>query len=103
MSTGVWWCVPVYDHSCEPKIADRKKVSTSHNFPKLRTISITEYRFASKTTIRHFSTEAMSRKMYAAPKRAIIGENGIDPLEQLYFLGWTKILDFLCICSLPSE
>ena len=43
------------------------------------------------------SAEAMGRKFYAAPKRALIGDGGnwIDPLGQLHFDGWLQILDFL--------
>ena len=43
------------------------------------------------------SAEAMARKMYAAPKRAIVGDGGnwIEPLGQLHFPGWIQILDFL--------
>jgi len=43
------------------------------------------------------SAEAMHRKMYAAKKRALIGDGGnwIDPLGQLHFPDWVQILDFL--------
>ena len=43
------------------------------------------------------SAEAMSRKMYAAKKRAIVGDGGnwIEPLGQLHFPDWIQILDFL--------
>jgi hypothetical protein len=43
------------------------------------------------------SAEAMKRKMYAARKRAVIGDGGnwIDPLEQMHFPDWVQILDFL--------
>ena len=43
------------------------------------------------------SAEAMSRKMYAAPKRALIGDGGnwVEPLGQLHFPDWIQILDFL--------
>lgn len=43
------------------------------------------------------SAEAMHRKMYAAKKRALIGDGGnwIDPLGQLHFPDWIQILDFL--------
>jgi hypothetical protein len=43
------------------------------------------------------SAEAMTRKFYAARKRAVIGDGGnwIDPLAQLHFPGWVQILDFL--------
>ena len=43
------------------------------------------------------SAEAMTRKMYAAPRRAIVGDGGnwIEPLGQLHFPGWIQILDFL--------
>ncbi|HSZ56301.1 MAG TPA: hypothetical protein VK797_11610 [Tepidisphaeraceae bacterium] len=43
------------------------------------------------------SAEAMRRKMYAAKKRAVIGDGGnwIDPLEQMHFPDWVQILDFL--------
>ena len=43
------------------------------------------------------SAEAMQRKMYAAKKRAAIGDgcNWIEPLVQLHFPGWLQILDFL--------
>ena len=43
------------------------------------------------------SAEAMHRKMYAARKRAIIGDGGnwIEPLGQLHFPDWIQILDFL--------
>jgi hypothetical protein len=43
------------------------------------------------------SAEAMRRKMYAARKRAIIGDGGnwIDPLGQMHFPDWIQILDFL--------
>jgi hypothetical protein len=43
------------------------------------------------------SAEAMRRKMYAAKKRALIGDGGnwIDPLGQLHFPDWIQILDFL--------
>jgi hypothetical protein len=43
------------------------------------------------------SAEAMKRKMYAAPKRAVIGDGGnwIEPLGQMHFSGWLQILDFL--------
>jgi len=43
------------------------------------------------------SAEAMHRKMYAARKRAVIGDGGnwIDPLEQMHFPDWIQILDFL--------
>ena len=43
------------------------------------------------------SAEAMKRKMYAAKKRAVIGDGGnwIDPLEQMHFPDWIQILDFL--------
>jgi hypothetical protein len=43
------------------------------------------------------SAEAMGRKMYAAKKRALIGDGGnwIDPLGQMHFPDWIQILDFL--------
>jgi hypothetical protein len=43
------------------------------------------------------SAEAMNRKFYAAPKRAVIGDGGnwIDPLGQMHFPDWIAILDFL--------
>jgi hypothetical protein len=43
------------------------------------------------------SAEAMKRKFYAAPKRAVIGDGGnwIDPLGQMHFPDWIAILDFL--------
>jgi hypothetical protein len=43
------------------------------------------------------SAEAMKRKMYAAPKRAVVGDGGnwIAPLGQMHFDGWLQILDFL--------
>jgi hypothetical protein len=43
------------------------------------------------------SAEAMSRKMYAAKKRGLIGDGGnwIDPLGKLHFPDWIQILDFL--------
>jgi hypothetical protein len=43
------------------------------------------------------SAEAMHRKMYAAKKRALIGDGGnwIGPLGQLHFPDWIQILDFL--------
>jgi hypothetical protein len=43
------------------------------------------------------SAEALKRKMYAAKKRAFIGDGGnwIEPLGQMHFAGWTQILDFL--------
>jgi len=43
------------------------------------------------------SAEAMRRKMYAAPKRAVIGDGGnwVDPPGQMHFAGWEHILDFL--------
>jgi hypothetical protein len=43
------------------------------------------------------SAEAMARKMYAAPRRALIGDGGnwIDPLGQLHFPDWIQILDFV--------
>jgi hypothetical protein len=43
------------------------------------------------------SAEAMKRKMYAAKKRAVIGDGGnwIDPLGQMHFPDWIQILDFV--------
>lgn len=43
------------------------------------------------------SAEAMKRKMYAAKKRAVVGDGGnwIEPLGQMHFAGWQQILDFL--------
>jgi hypothetical protein len=43
------------------------------------------------------SAEAMSRKMYAAKKRGLIGDGGnwVDPLGKLHFPDWIQILDFL--------
>jgi hypothetical protein len=43
------------------------------------------------------SAEALKRKMYAAKKRAFIGDGGnwIEPLGQMHFAGWIQILDFL--------
>ena len=43
------------------------------------------------------SAEAMHRKMYAAKKRALIGDGGnwIGPLGQLHFPDWIQIPDFL--------
>jgi len=43
------------------------------------------------------SAEAMRRKMYAAPKRAVVGDGGnwVEPLGQLHFAGWEQVLDFL--------
>jgi hypothetical protein len=43
------------------------------------------------------SAEAMKRKMYAAKKRAVVGDGGnwIEPLGELHFSGWIQILDFL--------
>jgi hypothetical protein len=43
------------------------------------------------------SAEAMARKFYAAPKRAVVGDGGnwIEPLGQMHFAGWLQILDFL--------
>jgi hypothetical protein len=43
------------------------------------------------------SAEAMKRKMYAARKRAFIGDGGnwIEPLGQMHLAGWIMILDFL--------
>jgi hypothetical protein len=42
------------------------------------------------------SAEAMKRKMYAAKKRAMIGDGGnwIDPMGQMHFPDWIQILDF---------
>lgn len=42
------------------------------------------------------SAEAMGRKLYAAKKRALIGDGGnwIDPLGQMHFPDWIQILDF---------
>jgi hypothetical protein len=39
------------------------------------------------------SAEAMQRKMYAAKKRAVIGDGGnwIDPLEQMHFPDWVQV------------
>lgn len=43
------------------------------------------------------SAEAMRRKMYAAVKRALIGDGGnwVDPLGKLHFPDWIQVLDFL--------
>lgn len=43
------------------------------------------------------SAEAMQRKLYAAKKRALIGDGGnwIGPLGQMHFPDWIQILDFL--------
>lgn len=43
------------------------------------------------------SAEAMKRKMYAAKKRALMGDGGnwIEPLGQMHFPDWIQILDFL--------
>lgn len=43
------------------------------------------------------SAEAMKRKMYAARKRAVVGDGGnwIEPLGQMHFDGWLGVLDFL--------
>lgn len=43
------------------------------------------------------SAEAMRRKMYAAGKRALVGDGGnwVDPLGQMHFAGWIQVLDFL--------
>jgi hypothetical protein len=43
------------------------------------------------------SAEAMKRKLYAAKKRAFIGDGGnwIDSLGQMHFPNWICILDFL--------
>ncbi len=43
------------------------------------------------------SAEAMRRKMYAAPKRAVVGDGGnwVEPLGQLHFAGWEQVLDVL--------
>src|SRR3954471_24579751 len=43
------------------------------------------------------SAEAMRRKMYAAPKRAVVGDGGnwVEPLGQMHFAGWEQVLDFL--------
>jgi hypothetical protein len=43
------------------------------------------------------SAEAMQRKMYAAKKRAFVGDGGnwIDPMGQMHFPDWIQILDFL--------
>jgi hypothetical protein len=43
------------------------------------------------------SAEAMHRKMYAAKKRALIGDGGnwIGPLGDLHFPDWIQILDFV--------
>ena len=43
------------------------------------------------------SAEAMHRKMYAAKKRALIGDGGnwIGPLGHLHFPDWIQILDFV--------
>jgi hypothetical protein len=43
------------------------------------------------------SAEAMKRKMYAAKKRAMVGDGGnwIEPLGELHFPGWIQVLDFL--------
>jgi hypothetical protein len=43
------------------------------------------------------SAEAMKRRMYAAAKRAVVGDGGnwIEPLGQMHFDGWLQILDFL--------
>lgn len=43
------------------------------------------------------SAEAMRRKMYAASRRAVIGDGGnwVEPLGQMHFAGWEQILDFL--------
>jgi hypothetical protein len=43
------------------------------------------------------SAEAMQRKLYAAQKRAVVGDGGnwIEPLGQMHFPGWLQVLDFL--------
>ena len=75
----------------------RKKRKKRHQRPKrlVRTV------VATTSAVEPFgwmvSAEALKRKMYAAKKRAFIGDGGnwIEPLGQMHFAGWIQILDFL--------
>jgi hypothetical protein len=75
----------------KPKAKNRRKASRR----LVRTVVVTT------AAVEEFgwlvSAEAMNRKMYAAGKRAIVGDGGnwIDPLGQMHFPDWIAILDFL--------
>jgi hypothetical protein len=58
---------------------------------------VTEKLGRERAKARDGEAEAMKRKMYAAPKRAFIGDGGnwIEPLGDMHFAGWIQILDFL--------
>jgi hypothetical protein len=87
----------------EPEQRDRKKKKRNpkrkhrRNRPKrlVRTV------VATTAKVEEFgwmvSAEAMKRKLYAAKKRAFIGDGGnwIDPMGQMHFPDWIGILDFL--------
>ena len=83
-----------------PEKAQRKKKRKKHRRRK-RPQRLVRTVVATTASVEPFgwqvSAEAMKRKMYAAPKRAVVGDGGnwIDPLGQMHFPGWIQILDFL--------
>jgi hypothetical protein len=83
----------------EPRKKQKKKPKQRHR--KRRPERLVRTVVATTAAVEAFgwmaSAEAMQRKMYAARKRAVIGDGGnwIDPLEDLHFPDWIRILDFL--------
>lgn len=81
----------------EKKAKGRKKAKNRRKRPQrlVRTV------VATTAKVEEFgwmvSAEAMARKFYAAPKRALVGDGGnwIEPLGEMHFDGWLQILDFL--------
>ena len=80
----------------KPKTKKKKKKSKRKRAQRLvRTVVATTAKVEAFGWM--VSAEAMVRKMYAAKKRALVGDGGnwIDPMGLLHFSDWIQILDFL--------
>jgi hypothetical protein len=89
------------EEEAEPKNQRKKKKPRQERHRKKRPQRLVRTVVATTAAVEKFgwmvSAEAMQRKMYAAKKRALIGDGGnwIDPLKQMHFPDWILILDFL--------
>jgi hypothetical protein len=85
----------------KPAEPGKKKKKPKHRHQRKRDRRLVRTVVATTAKVEAFgwmvSAEAMKRKMYAAPKRAFIGDGGnwIEPLGDMHFAGWIQILDFL--------
>jgi hypothetical protein len=81
----------------KPKPSKRRKKRRQRQRPRRLVRTVVATTAGTEALGWMVSAEAMTRKLYAAAKRAVVGDGGnwIEPLGQLHFPGWVQILDFL--------